>query len=148
MKRSRRSFLKLAGTAVALSMVPLKLLADFVRPKEAMAATDFDGVFASLGNAQDSDKIMLETPDIAENGAVVPVAVTSSIAGTSKIYIVVEKNPNPLAAAFMIPEGSEAFVQTRVKVAQTCPIYAVVEAGGKLYKTGRETKVTLGGCGG
>ncbi|WOX04742.1 thiosulfate oxidation carrier protein SoxY [Microbulbifer pacificus] len=148
MKTSRRGFMKLAGAAVALGILPLKVLADFVRPKEAMAATDLAGVFASLGNAQDSDQIMLETPDIAENGAVVPITVTSVIPGTSKIYVVVEKNPNPLAAAFMIPEGTDAFVQTRVKVAQTCPIYAVVEAGGKLYKASRETKVTLGGCGG
>ena len=148
MKRSRRVFLKLAGATAALSMLPLKVLADFVRPKEAMAATDLDGVFASLGSAQESDQIRLETPDIAENGAVVPVTVSSAIPGTSKIYLLVQDNPNPLAAAYMSPDGTEAYVQTRVKVAQTCPIYAVVEAGGKLYKTSRETKVTLGGCGG
>ncbi|MBD2860229.1 thiosulfate oxidation carrier protein SoxY [Spongiibacter sp. KMU-158] len=148
MTRNRRSFLKLAGAAIALSIAPLKLLAEFVRPEKALAATDLDGVFAQLGTPTDSDQIMLESPDIAENGAVVPVGVTSNIPGTSKIYVVIEKNPNPLAAAFAIPEGTEAFVQTRVKVAQTSPIYAVVEAGGKLYKTSRETKVTLGGCGG
>lgn len=148
MNKNRRGFMKLAGAFVALGMLPLKVLADFARPKEAMAATDLAGVFSSLGSAQDSDQILLETPDIAENGAVVPVAVTSKIPGTSKIYVVVEKNPNPMAAAFMIPEETEAFVQTRIKVAQTCPIYAVVEANGKLYKASRETKVTLGGCGG
>ena len=60
----------------------------------------------------------------------------------------IEMNPNPLAAAFAIPKGTEPYVATRVKVAQTCVIYAVVEANGKLYKSGRETKVTLGGCGG
>lgn len=148
MTRNRRSFLKLAGTALALGMMPLKLLAEFVRPEKALAATDVGGVFAELGTPVDSTDIDLETPDIAENGAVVPVAVTSKIAGTNKIYIMIEKNPNPLAAAFVIPEGTEPFVQTRVKVAQTSPIYAVVEAGGKLYKASRETKVTLGGCGG
>lgn len=148
MNKNRRGFMKLAGTVMALGMLPLKVLADFARPKEAMAATDLAGVFASLGSAQDSDQIVLETPDIAENGAVVPVTVSSAIPGTSKIYVVVEKNPNPMAAAFMIPAETEAFIQTRVKVAQTCPIYAVVEANGKLYKASRETKVTLGGCGG
>ncbi len=148
MTRSRRSFLKIAGAAIAMGLMPLKLLADFMRPEKAMAATDLAGVFAELGAAEDSDQIDLQSPDIAENGAVVPVSVTSNLADTSKIYIVIEKNPNPLAAAFMIPEGTEAFVQTRVKVAQTCLVYAVVEAGGKLYKASRETKVTLGGCGG
>ena len=106
-------------------------------------------MFSAFGSApEDSDQILLETPDIAENGAVVPVEVTSSIPGTTRISIAIEMNPNPLAAVFAIPEGTEAYVATRIKVAQTCMIYAVVEAQGKLYKAGRETKVTLGGCGG
>jgi len=62
--------------------------------------------------------------------------------------ILVEKNPNPLSAVFMVPDGTEPAVQTRVKVAQTGLIYGVVEADGKLYKAAKETKVTLGGCGG
>ena len=148
MNSKRRGFLKMAVTGLGLAILPLRLLADFVRSEKAFGATAAEGAFAALGPMQDSADIILETPDIAENGAVVPVAATSNIPGTTRMYFVIEKNPNPLAAAFAIPEGTEAFVQTRVKVAQTSTIYAVVEAGGKLYRAGRETKVTLGGCGG
>lgn len=145
----RRNVLQiLAGTAV-FAALPIRALASLVRPQTAFDAKNIDSVFSNLGSApEDSDLIQLETPDIAENGAVVPVEVTSSVPGTSKISIAIEMNPNPLAAVFAIPEGTEPYVATRIKVAQTCVIYALVEANGKLYKAGRETKVTLGGCGG
>ena len=149
MNRSRRRALKLlAGVAFAVAL-PGRLMAALVRPQAAFDARNLQDIYTALGAVpQDSDLIQLETPDIAENGAVVPVSVTSTIPDTRKIYIAIEKNPNPLAAVFTIPEGTDAWVSTRVKVAQTCVIYAMVEAGGKLYKVGRETKVTLGGCGG
>ena len=149
MNQKRRQVLRLLAGAAALAAVPLRALAEFVRPQPAFEAKTIDKVFAAMGSPpEDSDLIELETPDIAENGAVVPVEVTSGIPGTSRIYLAIEMNPNPLAAAFAIPEGTEPYVATRVKVAQTCMIYAIVEADGKLYKAGRETKVTLGGCGG
>lgn len=100
------------------------------------------------GTAADSKDITITSPDIAENGAVVPIGVTSKLAKTQEIYILVEKNPAPLAAAFTIPDGTEAFVSTRVKMGQSTQVYAVVKADGKLYSTSKETKVTLGGCGG
>jgi len=138
----------LAGLAFAIAL-PGRLLAALVRPQAAFDARHLEDIFKALGTVpEDSNLIQLETPDIAENGAVVPVSVTSTLPDTRKIYIAIEKNPNPLAAVFSIPEGTDAWVSTRVKVAQTCVIYALVEAGGKLYKVGRETKVTLGGCGG
>ena len=149
MNPSRRGLLKMLAGVTILAAFPLRVLADLIWPKAAFAVTDLDGVFAELGGVPtDSDLIQLDTPDIAENGAVVPVEVTSAIPGTSRIYLLVEKNPNPLSAGFDIPEGTDPYVATRVKVAQTCLIYAVVEADGKFYKMGRETKVTLGGCGG
>lgn len=149
MKPSRRRVLKILAGAAALAAFPARLLAEIVRPQAAFDAKKLDDVFAGLGGVPEgSDQIDIETPDIAENGAVVPVTVTSHIPDTSKIYIVIEMNPNPLSAMFVIPEGTQAWVSTRVKVAQTCIVYGVVEAGGKLYKAGRETKVTLGGCGG
>ena len=149
MNPNRRTVLRMLTGVAAFSAMPFKVLADFVRPQPAFDAKNIDSVFAAMSSMPtDSDLIQLETPDIAENGAVVPVEVTSGIPGTSRIYIAIEMNPNPLAAAFAIPEGTEPFVATRVKVAQTCVIYAVVEADGKMYRTGRETKVTLGGCGG
>jgi sulfur-oxidizing protein SoxY len=109
--------------------------------KDALAAL---GAAPAAGGAQ----IVITAPDIAENGAVVPVGVTSNIPGTTDIYILVEKNPNPMAAGFAIPEGTEANVQTRVKMGQSSNIHAVVKANGKLYAAVKETKVTLGGCGG
>lgn len=149
MNPSRRGLLKMLAGAAALAAFPLRVLADFVRPEAAFAARKLDSAFAELGGVPpNSDLIQLETPDIAENGAVVPVEVTSRIPGTSRIYLLVEKNPNPLSAGFAIPAGTDPYVATRLKVAQTCVIYAVVEAEGKFYKAGRETKVTLGGCGG
>ena len=92
-------------------------------------------------------QIVFTLPELVENGAVVPVSVESKLRGTSEIFIVVEANPNPMAARFTIPEGTEPFVATRIKVAQTCSVFALVRAEGKLYSASRLTKVTIGGCG-
>ena len=100
------------------------------------------------GKPADSKDLTLTSPDIAENGAVVPIAVISAILKTEAIYILVEKNPFPLTATFAIPEGTDAYVATRVKMGESTKVYAVVKADGKLYSTSKETKVTLGGCGG
>ncbi len=146
---TRRSLLRLGAAAAALAALPMRLWAEVTRPQPVFDAGTLEAVFSALGTVpEDSDAILLETPDIAENGAVVPVSVTSNIPGTERVYVMVELNPNPLAAMFMLPEGAEPFVQSRVKMAQTSNIYGVVYAGGKYYKTARETKVTLGGCGG
>jgi len=90
----------------------------------------------------------VQTPEIAENGAVVPVGVTSRIPKTESIAILIEKNPNMLAAVFDIPTGTEPVISTRVKMAQTSNIYALVKAEGRYYVAAKEVKVTLGGCGG
>ena len=144
MNPSRRGLLKMLSGVTFLAAFPLRVLADLIWPQAAFTVTDLDGVFGQLGGVPAA----AGASDIAENGAVVPVEVTSGIPGTSRIYLLVEKNPNPMSAGFDIPEGTEPYVATRVKVAQTCLIYAVVEADGKFYKMGQETKVTLGGCGG
>lgn len=94
------------------------------------------------------DIAFLQTPEIAENGAVVPIGVTSNIPKTEAIAILIEKNPNLLAAVFDIPPGTEPAISTRVKMAQTSSIYALVRADGKYYIAAKEVKVTLGGCGG
>ena len=78
----------------------------------------------------------------------VKIAVTSNLPKTQEIYILVEKNPNPLTATFTIPDGTEPYVSVRAKMGQSTNVFAVVKADGKLYSTSRETKVTLGGCGG
>ena len=97
---------------------------------------------------KDSTDIVLKTPDIAENGAVVPIGITSSIPKTESIAILIEKNPNMLAASFDIPAGTDPSVGTRVKMGQSSNVYALVKADGKYYVAAKEIKVTLGGCGG
>jgi sulfur-oxidizing protein SoxY len=78
----------------------------------------------------------------------VPIGVTSTIPKTESIAILIEKNPNTLAAVFDIPAGTDPSISTRVKMAQTSNIYALVKADGKFYVASKEVKVTLGGCGG
>jgi sulfur-oxidizing protein SoxY len=99
-------------------------------------------------NVVESKDIQILVPDIAENGALVPVTVTSNIAKTQTISILVEKNPNTLAASFTIPEGTDPYVQTRIKMGQTSAVTILVKADGKNYFVSKEVKVTLGGCGG
>jgi sulfur-oxidizing protein SoxY len=90
----------------------------------------------------------VSTPDIAENGAVVPVGVESKIPGTESISILVDKNPSPLAASFAIPAGTDPSVTTRVKLGQTSDVYALVKSDGRCSSPARKSAVTLGGCGG
>ena len=99
-------------------------------------------------SAEPSDKISLDAPEIAENGAVVPIAVTSTLPKVTAIAVLVLNNPNVLAAAYKIPEGTEAMVANRLKMAKTSKVVAVVESNGKLYSASKEVKVTVGGCGG
>jgi sulfur-oxidizing protein SoxY len=98
--------------------------------------------------AAESKEIVITSPDIAENGAVVPFTISSRLPKTESIALLVEKNPNALAASFDIPAGTEAGVTTRVKMGQTSNVTALVKADGKFYYTTKEVKVTLGGCGG
>jgi sulfur-oxidizing protein SoxY len=104
-------------------------------------------VLGGTGAAESAD-IVITAPSIAENGAVVPIAVQSKLAKTESIAILIEKNPNMLAASFDIPSGTEADVGTRVKMGQTSDVHVVVKADGKFYRAVKEVKVTLGGCGG
>ncbi len=87
-------------------------------------------------------------PDIAENGAVVPIGVASTLPNVTMVAIMVEKNPTTLAASFTLPAGTEPNIQTRVKMGQTSNVFAVVKSDGKFFMTSKEIKVTLGGCGG
>ena len=149
---ARRKFLRvgaLIATAVAL---PSKLWAAMTKPDAAFAATDLHAAFAALGQTPtESAGIIFIAPDIAENGAVVPIKVEvdeAVLPGVSRLYVMVEKNPNPMAAMFSVIEGSKPYIETRVKVAQTCNLYAVAENAEGFFMASKETKVTLGGCGG
>ena len=119
--------------------------------EKAFSQKSMKDAAALLGAATFSDTKEVNwgnTPEIAENGAVVPVSVTSNIAKTEAIAILVEKNPSALSAAFEIPPGTDPSVVVRVKMGQTSNIYALVKADGKYFVATREVKVTLGGCGG
>ena len=152
----RRIFLKgsLATGAVGMAisaglLTPRMVLAAW--PKSAFEAKTVDdavnGLFGSSTLAG-SDQIKIKAPDIAENGAVVPVSVTTDIAGAESISVIVEKNASPLAASFVLGTGTEGYVSTRIKMGKTSSVIAVVKAGDKLHSAGKEVKVTIGGCGG
>nr|WP_211187419.1 thiosulfate oxidation carrier protein SoxY [Achromobacter sp. Bel] len=118
--------------------------------KQAFDAKSMQDVIKAMGGGEavPSDQITLLAPDIAENGAVVPVGAVSKLPNTEQISILVTKNPNALAASFTLPAGTEPEVATRVKMGQTSDVYALVKADGKYYTAHKEIKVTLGGCGG
>ena len=154
MRHTRRAFIRSTG-----GLLGLLLAAGFLRPEDvpaqewnqaAFAARSLDELVKLLdgGGAQESAEVAIVAPDIAENGAVVPIGVVSKLAQTESIAILVEKNPNALAALFAIPEGTLPDLQTRVKMAQTSNVFALVRAGGKHYYAAKEIKITLGGCGG
>lgn len=98
--------------------------------------------------ASESAEITLKAPDIAENGAVVPVSIKTDLESVESISIIVENNPNPLAASFELSPEAKAEVSTRIKMNKTSNVIAVVKADGKLHTTQKEVKVTIGGCGG
>lgn len=95
-----------------------------------------------------SKDVAVDSAEIAENGAVVPVSISSAIPNTEYMAILVEKNPNPLATAFTIPAGTLANIKTRIKMGETSNVLALVKANGKWFAASKEIKVTLGGCGG
>lgn len=156
MNQLRRSFLKTTGAAGTVAMA---IAAGLLKPGQVLAAEWNKNAFEaknladamkginSTGAAKSAD-IMIKAPEIAENGAVVPVEVTSKIAGTSDIAIFVDQNVNPLIADFSLQNGAEGYVSTRIKMAKTSNVTVVVKAGGKSYMTAKEVKVTIGGCGG
>lgn len=118
--------------------------------KTAFSSKAMDEALAAMGATapENSTSIQLTVPEIAENGAIVPVTVASTLPNIQQIAIFVDKNPNVLAASFTIPAGTEGMVTTRVKMGQTANVVALVKADGKFYRTAREVKVTAGGCGG
>lgn len=98
--------------------------------------------------AEASDKVKLDAPEIAENGAVVPISVSTSLPNVTSISVMVQENPYALAASYKIPEGTTPAVSNRLKMAKTSNVVAIVESDGKLYSATKEVKVTVGGCGG
>ena len=148
----RRGILKAGGAMLALAAGLLRSASGFAQQwnKAAFETKSFAATLKALGatGSTESAQIQITAPDIAENGAVVPITIESAIPKTQAIAILIEKNPNTLSAEFDIPEGTDPFITTRVKMAETSNIYAVVKADGKYFHAVKEIKVTLGGCGG
>jgi len=157
MNPRRRAILKTGSGATLLSLLGgAGLLAPGAAQAQTWNKAAFDThnlaeTMKALGGGdpvQSKDIVFFQTPDIAENGAVVPVGVSSNIPKTESIAILIEKNPNMLAATFDIPAGTDPSISTRVKMGQSSNIVALVKADGKYYVAAKEVKVTLGGCGG
>lgn len=156
MNTTRRTMLKsasasgvLAGLIAAGALRPTQVLAAEWN-KAAFEAKDTAGALKGVGAGAPSESkdLILRVPDIAENGAVVPVDVVSNIPNTSSIWILVEKNPQPLSASFNFANGALPEVSARLKMGQTSMVKAVAKADGKFYIAQKEVKVTVGGCGG
>jgi len=153
---SRRIFLRgtLAGgviaTIVGTGMLrPARVLAASW-PQDAFGAESIDialkSVYGTSATAQ-SEAVKLKAPIQAENGAVVPITISATLPDVEAIGILVDKNPRPLVATVDLPAAA-AYFSARIKMAETSGVRAVVKAGGKLYMSEKEIKVTVGGCGG
>ena len=148
MKARRRLVLKCILALGAIAAWPRLLLA--ARRDSAFSANDADNAIAELFEQTPvgSDQIKMKIPDIAENGAVVPVTVSTDLDNVDSISIVVVNNPTPLAATFILTPRSIPSVAVRIKMGQSSQVLALVNAGGNLYSTAKDVKVTIGGCGG
>ena len=142
---TRRSLLAFLGLLLAK---PLSVLAAW--NEQAFGAKTAADALKNLGAASPapSKDIVIEAPQIAENGAVVPIEISSGIPGTTSIAVVIEKNPFPLAGKFEFKEGALPFVKLNVKMGETSDVRVIAFAGGKQFTATREIKVTIGGCGG
>ena len=146
MQHARRLIVQALGALVVLG--PARALAAWNKGAfEAKSAIDAMRALG-IGNTEDSKEIQIRAPEIAENGAVVPIDITSNIPGTTSISVFIEKNPFPYTGTFDFSQGSVPYVHLRVKMGESSPVRVVVAAGGKHYTTAQEVKVTIGGCGG
>ncbi|MCG6951352.1 MAG: thiosulfate oxidation carrier protein SoxY [Betaproteobacteria bacterium] len=156
MDEARRVVLRSAG---ATGVLAAALAAGLLKPERALAASWNKAAFDSksavdalknigAANPQETGEIVIEAPQIAENGAVVPIEVTSKLPGTTSLAVLIEKNPFPLASQFRFMDGALPFVKVNVKMGESSIVRVVAEAGGKYYTATKEVKVTIGGCGG
>ena len=145
MNRFRRA---LVGAIAVGLLKPLAALAAW--NKEAFGADSAAAALKGIGasNAAPSTEILIEAPEIAENGAVVPIEIASKVPGTVSIAVLVDKNPFPLVGKFDFMEDAVPFVKLNVKMGETSEVRVVAQAGGKSYFAAKQIKVTIGGCGG
>ncbi len=148
MAYSRRSFL---NSILAFLLFWLPTVG---RSRETSPASGFVGTLAAAidqetGGRQPStsELVVLEAPDIAEDGSIVPVSIASDLSSVDTIWVFVEKNPNPLTARFDLHEDLDAFVSLRIKLNESCEIIAMVRSAGKYFTTQKKVRVVVGGCG-
>lgn len=144
----RRSVVQALFALAALALAPLQL---FARNAPAFSATAADKAMQALfggKSVEESDQVMLKVPDIAENGAVVPVTVKTKLTGVKSISLIVVENPTPLSASFKLMPGVEGEISTRIKMGQSSDVIAAVETDSGVYTATKNVKVTIGGCGG
>jgi sulfur-oxidizing protein SoxY len=151
--QTRREMLSRSAQVAALmaSCGLLPNVAHAAWSKEAFEAKNLADAVKGLGGGAPSlsKDVTITGPDIAENGAVVPVGASTSLPGVKRLALMVEKNPNALAAVFDVTDAIEANISTRVKMGQSSNVYAVaIMNDGKVLYAQKEIKVTLGGCGG
>lgn len=153
MNNLRRTLLKFAITSSSLAATGLLGMRDAVAAvwnKAGFESKSTADALKTLGiaGAAANREIQITAPEIAENGAQVPVTVISKIPNTQSISIVVDKNPFPLSSTYEFANGADAYVSTRLKMGQTSNVIVVVKADGKFFTATKEVKVTIGGCGG
>jgi len=138
------------GVAVGTGLLtPRAVLAAW--PESAFKSEQLDDALKELlgtSTYEASDRVKLKAPDIAENGAVVPVTVEADVEGIDSISIIATGNQTPLIASFNLGAGALGFVSTRIKMAKTETVIALVKAGDQLMSASKEVKVIIGGCGG
>jgi sulfur-oxidizing protein SoxY len=149
----RRSFLKstvVASAAISTGILSTNTAFAAAHGDDITKAKSVDEVLKMLGatGATESADIKIKAPEIAENGAVVPVGITSNIAGTTEITSITAANPTPFAAKYIIGESAVPAVKSRFKMGKTTDVIVVVKAGDKFYTAKANVKVTKGGCGG
>ena len=140
---------RVASLLAAAGFLPA--IAHAAWPKAAFDAKSLADAVKALGGGAPvaSTDVTITGPDIAENGAVVPVGASTTAAGATRLLLLVEKNPNALAAVFELTDAIEPNISTRGKMAQTSNVYAVaMMSDGRVLYAAKEIKVTLGGCGG
>lgn len=156
MNSQRRLLVK---SSLATAMLGTAVSAGLLTPRQLMAANlpaafsaqSVNDVIKDMFAGQNrvvSKQVHIKAPDIAENGAVVPVTVSSDLDNIESISLVVSQNATPLVASYNFEPGAEPYVSTRIKMGKTSEVEAIVKAGGKLYSASKEVKVTIGGCGG
>ena len=147
---TRRTALRaLSGALAAAALKPWQALAATWN-KDGFGAKTAADALKSIGaaGAQPSAAVHIEAPEIAENGAVVPIEIASTVPGTTSIAVVIDKNPFPLIGQFQFMEGALPFVKVNVKMGETSDVRVIAQAGGRSYVATKQIKVTIGGCGG